>query len=229
MTGARLRHLKAVSPAASPSASGVALKKETSNDDATTGNLAPPPSLLVASPALPMSSVQRRTPPQSTSAISSFAAEQRPLPLPSNFHGRKTAFFICSPHRSAHGKKPNVVLVKALLAFSAPNGAKIKATAYHPSPIRLSTEWVASQFFDVDTPSSPAQLNPNDVSITVRRFYRPEEFNAMDAYLSDIHTVGGMEVEAILGQAKLPLVGVVFEDCLECPDHHSSMDNLCLV
>nr|GMC73980.1 DNA (cytosine-5)-methyltransferase 1B [Ipomoea batatas] len=138
----------------------------------------------------------------------------------------------------------------------------------------------------MDTPSSPAQLNPNDVSITVRRFYRPEEFNAMDAYLSDIHTiywsdktkivpvtvvkgkcavwrkkdfvfmdfpdmneytffceyvvaapdhrpklqpVGGMEVEAILGQAKLPIVGVVSEDCLECPDHHSSMDNLCLV
>nr|GMC73986.1 DNA cytosine-5-methyltransferase [Ipomoea batatas] len=49
------------------------------------------------------------------------------------------------------------------------------------------------------------------------RFYRPEDFNEMDAYLSDIHT------------AKLPLVGVVSEDCLECPDHHSSKDNLCLV
>nr|GMC73972.1 uncharacterized protein LOC109158392 [Ipomoea batatas] len=75
-------------------------------------------------------------------------AEKPSLTLPSDFHGRNTAFFICSSHRSAHGMKPNVVLVKALLAFAAPNGAKIKATAYHPSPIRLSTEWVASQFFD---------------------------------------------------------------------------------
>nr|GMD23811.1 hypothetical protein Iba_chr08bCG8860 [Ipomoea batatas] len=49
-----------------------------------------------------------------------------------------------SSPEGAHGKKPNVVLVKALLAFAAPNGAKIKATAYYPSPIRLSTEWVAS-------------------------------------------------------------------------------------
>nr|GMC69551.1 DNA (cytosine-5)-methyltransferase 1-like [Ipomoea batatas] len=273
-------------------------------------------------------------------------AEKPSLTLPSDFHGRNTAFFICSPHRSAHGKKPNVVLVKALLAFAAPNGAKIKATAYHPSPIRLSTEWVASQFFDGNghgrhrlvqeksnipatskkrldkgcPPStsdglgirdSPWKQHPQEGALPDRglprfpslqrlgnrhchsckvrksqeekntfwysestinftyqeihnealdflyispshfeesqngnqsvieddedsmpkaiRFYRPEEFNAMDAYLSDIHTVGGMEVEAILGQAKLPLVGVVSEDCLECPDHHSSMDNLCLV
>nr|GMD78437.1 DNA (cytosine-5)-methyltransferase 1B-like [Ipomoea batatas] len=39
-------------------------------------------------------------------------------------------------------------IIKALLAFAAPDGAKIKATTYHPSPIRLSTEWVASQFID---------------------------------------------------------------------------------
>nr|GMC48062.1 DNA cytosine-5-methyltransferase [Ipomoea batatas] len=41
--------------------------------------------------------------------------------------------------------------------------------------------YVICQFVSVDTPSSPAQLNPYDVSITVRRFYRPENFNAMDA------------------------------------------------
>nr|GMC71525.1 DNA (cytosine-5)-methyltransferase 1B [Ipomoea batatas] len=48
--------------------------------------------------------------------------------------------------------------------------------------------YVICQFVLVDTPSSPVQLNPNDVSITVTRFYRPEEFNGMDAYLLDIHT-----------------------------------------
>ncbi|XP_031126825.1 DNA (cytosine-5)-methyltransferase 1A-like [Ipomoea triloba] len=49
--------------------------------------------------------------------------------------------------------------------------------------------YVICQLVSVDTPSSPAQLNPEDVSIIVRRFYRPEDLNAMDAYLSDIHTV----------------------------------------
>nr|GMC73976.1 hypothetical protein Iba_chr03cCG5870 [Ipomoea batatas] len=133
----------AVSPVASPSASGVALKKERSSDDAITGYLASPSSarpfwLLSQRSPCPASNGERRhnlLPPSLASP-------------PNRDRNRNTAFFICSPHRSAHGKKPNVALVKALLAFAAPNGAKIKATAYHPSPIRLSTEWVASQFFD---------------------------------------------------------------------------------
>ncbi|XP_019171500.1 PREDICTED: DNA (cytosine-5)-methyltransferase 1-like [Ipomoea nil] len=47
------------------------------------------------------------------------------------------------------------------------------------------------QFVSVDTTtsSSSAQLNPDTMNITVRRFYRPEDLNAMDAYLSDIHTI----------------------------------------
>nr|GMC83665.1 hypothetical protein Iba_chr04cCG4230 [Ipomoea batatas] len=39
----------------------------------------------------------------------------------------------------------------------------------------------------------------------------------------------GIEVEAILGQTELPLVGIVSQDGLECPHHHPSMDNLCPV
>nr|GLL33366.1 hypothetical protein Itr_chr08CG10620 [Ipomoea trifida] len=90
----------------------------------------------------PASNGERRHNLLPPSLASPLNGDQRQLP--SDLQGRNTTFFICSPHRSAYGKKPNVVLVKALLAFAAPNGAKIKATAYYSSPIKHSTEWVAS-------------------------------------------------------------------------------------
>nr|GLL21881.1 DNA (cytosine-5)-methyltransferase 1-like [Ipomoea trifida] len=45
--------------------------------------------------------------------------------------------------------------------------------------------YVICQFVLVDTPSSPVQLNPNDASITVRRFYRPGLFRMPQPSLVD--------------------------------------------
>nr|GMC73979.1 pentatricopeptide repeat-containing protein At4g37170 [Ipomoea batatas] len=115
----------AVSLAASPSASSVALKEDRSSDDATTGNLASPSSATVPS-----------------GCIASAPHVQRPTKKHRILHMFSASK--CSWQETKCG-----AIVKALLAFAAPDGAKIKATTYHPSPIRLSTEWVASQFFDV--------------------------------------------------------------------------------
>nr|GLL21890.1 DNA (cytosine-5)-methyltransferase 1-like [Ipomoea trifida] len=74
--------------------------------------------------------------------------------------------------------------------------------------------YVICQFVSVDTPSSPVQLNPNDVSIRVTRFYRPEVFNAMDAYLFDIHTKAYPQTQTGILHCFWHRILAIFDDTL---------------